>query len=69
MLTVNVTYKPPHLGAGSAYLEYITAAEFREEGGHKALLVAPETVKQRSELRLIKLGIAPWVCRKGTQWN
>jgi hypothetical protein len=33
-LTVNVTSKPPHLGASLAYLEDDMAAEFSEASGN-----------------------------------
>ncbi len=34
MANVNVSSKPPHIGASRRYLEDVTAAEFCEEGGH-----------------------------------
>ncbi len=34
--------QPRHNGVSRAYLEDVTTAEFCEEGGHGALLVAPE---------------------------
>ena len=60
-LTVNATSKPPHLGAGRAYLEDVTAAEFCEEGGHRTLLVVPKVVEQCAELGFIQYGITPRV--------
>ncbi len=35
-LTVNVTLKPPHIGASRANIEDVPVAEFFEEGGHMA---------------------------------
>ena len=57
-LTVNVTSKPPYLGASRAYLEDVTAAEFCEEGGH-GLVLEYELVTQLLELGLIQDGVLP----------
>ncbi len=57
-LTVNVTPKPPHLGASRAYLEDVTAAEFCEEGRH-GLVLEYELVTQLLELGLIQDGVLP----------
>ena len=52
-LTVNATSKPPHLGAGRAYLEHVTAAKFCEEGGHGLEVGEAESLSDRYELGLI----------------
>ncbi len=58
-LTVNAAPKPPHFGAGSAYLEDVTAAEFCEERGHGLVPpnLFPEVSSQRLKFRLLKCRI------------
>ncbi len=50
---VNVLSRPPHLGAGCAYLEDVTAAEFCEEGGHGLEIGEAESLAEFFEPGLI----------------
>jgi hypothetical protein len=50
---VNVSSKPPHLGASRAYLEDVTAAEFCEEGGHGLEVGEAQLIAECYELRLV----------------
>ncbi len=54
---VNVSLKPPHLGASCAYLEDVTAAEFCEEGGHGLEVGEAEALTDFHKFRLVQCGV------------